>query len=165
MNGAIKATQGAEGSVTHEAEEYWFNPSKLIAKANWDQSKIVGDIGAYWLKSLPLVKAKLHTDLKLVLLVRDKEEFIQSLERRWTWNKFTRTPRHGWIKLIPYIEGNSIKECANIYWEQYNKEAMEFGPFVLRTNDLNDNSKLASLYEYLGLSGYYPENRKWNASV
>jgi hypothetical protein len=168
LNEALSASKKIKGHITHENTQWRNNNARAyeVAKIKADDDRLLaGDIAAYWLPLLPQFLSVIPREkLKLVLMVRDKEQFIQSLEERWgDNNKFTRLPRKGWLKHIPYIPGKSIRECADKYWKDYNSDAIKYDPYVMQTSDLNDDAKLDGLFEYLGIDArVYPRKRRYN---
>jgi hypothetical protein len=153
------------GRISHEDPLFRRHPWALAANANSGNYSVYGDVAAYWLPKLSDVIEQLNAKPKIILMVRHLEEFIQSLEKRWEYNKFTKRPRTGWLKFVPYIPGNSIRECATKYWKDYNAKALTYEPFVMQTNDLNNDEELTKLYDYLEFdTRVYPFKRRYNES-
>lgn len=140
------------GVITYECPvwRHNFESAKLGMTRHIRKERILsGDSAHYWLPKLPQIIEHVGRDnLKLVLVVRDMRDYIETIEMKWEYNHFTRKPRKGRLKYLPYIEGDSIAECGEKYWKDYNAEALKYDPFVLQMQDLN---KPAKLYEYLGL--------------
>jgi len=161
------------GIEKYKHDWYSLNWRRHLREAIMDRSaKIKGDVAFF---HLPLViKMKYDKpndiDLKTILLVRNKDEFVESVckrfkdrgeplsEKRNSYYQFAKEKgmdyRPTFDYTVPkYFAYTSLKDMAARFWEDYNLAVKQHNLdyFELKTQELNSTEKIREALAYIGI--------------
>ena len=172
---------GACDNVLCTHESYvtnWYEPkmSKLnklleFLEKSYCGNELRGEVQPHILPHLPFFKKRLP-HLKIICLHRPCEEVVASFLRRGI-DKLRPSARPyqkntKWVYRLPDIEAHSHADAVRCYWEMYEKYMAEMeGAFHLQTRELNDDGKIAGLFDFLEIpeeDRVFIEDRVFNAA-
>ena len=132
---------------------------------------IFSDTGPYYLNFLNQLEELYKDNIKIVILKRDKEDFIKSISKVLSSVKIKQSNFFTFKTLSENyffnFKLNNIENSASDYYDWFYKKIEEQdlnNYFLLKTKDLNDEQKIKKLFEYLEIKTLnfksFHENKK-----
>ena len=113
---------------------------------------LVGDVANFWLPYMPEIKRD-FPGVKVVGLIRDMESYVDSAMRKTGgedgpnfWGG-----HGGWSFVFPLFPGVPKRRAIELYWGAYNARIRQEAGFIMRTEDLSDESAQDELFRFLGI--------------
>jgi hypothetical protein len=132
---------------------------------------ILSEVGPYYLNFLKILEDRYKNDIKIVIIRRNKQEFVKSISRiinvvkNYQTNFFTFKSLTG--NYFYKFKLDDIENSASDYYDWFYKKIEEQklnNYFILETKDLNNEQKIKKLFEYLEFEDFnfksFHENKK-----
>jgi hypothetical protein len=129
------------------------------------------EVGPYYLNFLKILQDRYKNDVKIVIIKRNKQDFIRSIYRVINEVKNQQTNFFTFKTLnksyFYKFKLDDIESSASDYYDWFYKKIEEQdlnNYFLLKTKDLNDEQKIKKLFEYLEIEDFnfksFHENKK-----
>jgi len=130
-----------------------------------DEYSLVGDVAFFWLPYVDALRVD-FPDVKVVGLWRDKESYIESAWRKTGGDQgpnFWDCPLcESWSLTFPQYRGVPKRDAIEMYWEDYRRWIDCNADYVMRMDDLNDETKQDDLFNFLGIDSHVHQFERFN---
>lgn len=135
--------------------------SRLVSQTRADSELIVGDVALQWGNSLANLA---RVGARIVILKRDRSEFVESFMRKsrsrnnWQMPRDGGTPNSTWYNCFPNFAGPSKREALGQYWDFYYNELVpnfenEFpdSSLLVYLDVLNSEAGIKRVLDWIGI--------------